>query len=102
MLDQAQTGPPIPLPPTPRQLHYARRLAVRNQVLLPQEVQQDRRGLSDWIRHQSALAPLRSTAPSSKQVAYAEQLARRRRRDIPDECFRSRDLMSRWIDRNQH
>ena len=100
MLDTALTDAPDILPPTRKQLAYARKLALRNQTLLPWEVQQDRRALSAWIRTQAAQAPLSNSHPSSKQVAYAERLARRRRRDIPDECFRSRELMSRWIDGN--
>ncbi len=37
------------LPVTPKQIAYARSLALRNQTLLPWEVQQDRRSLSAWI-----------------------------------------------------
>ena len=37
------------LPATPKQIAYARSLALRNQTLLPWEVQQDRRSLSVWI-----------------------------------------------------
>ncbi len=37
------------LPATPKQIAYARALALRNQTLLPWEVQQDRRSLSAWI-----------------------------------------------------
>ena len=35
-----------PISATPRQIAYARSLALRNQTLLPWEVQQDRRTLS--------------------------------------------------------
>ena len=34
------------LPVTPKQIAYARSLALRNQTLLPWDVQQDRRSLS--------------------------------------------------------
>ncbi|MDR7127324.1 hypothetical protein J2X53_004173 [Pseudorhodobacter sp. 4114] len=37
------------LPATPKQIAYARALALRNQTLLPWEVQQDLRALSAWI-----------------------------------------------------
>ena len=37
---------PFALPATERQIAYARSLALRNQSLLPWEVQQDRRSLS--------------------------------------------------------
>ena len=41
------------LPATPRQIAYARSLALRNQTLLPWEIQQDRRSLSAWIDAQA-------------------------------------------------
>ncbi|SEN66575.1 hypothetical protein SAMN04488103_106195 [Gemmobacter aquatilis] len=90
------------LPVTPRQIAYARSLALRNQTLLPWEVQQDRRALSTWIEAQAQMKPVTGDArPSSKQVAFAERLARIKRRAVPDECFRDKGLMSRWIDNNR-
>lgn len=89
------------LPVTPRQIAYARSLALRNKTLLPWEVQQDRRSLSTWIEAQAKLAPMSGNAPSSKQVAFAERIARIRCRTVPDECFRDRQLLSRWIDSNR-
>lgn len=91
------------LPVTPRQLAYAKSLALRNQTLLPWAVQQDRRSLSAWIDAQAQLKPMGggSSLPSSKQVAFAEKLARIKRRAVPDECFRDKGLMSRWIDSNK-
>ena len=66
------------LPATPRQIAYARSLALRNQTLLPWEIQQDRRSLSAWIDAQAQMKPLSAldSLPSSKQVAFAERLAR--------------------------
>ena len=90
-----------PLPVTPRQIAYARALAVRNQTVLPRDAQQDRRVLSAWIDTQAKLSPAPNTLPSSKQVAFAERLARIKRRSVPDECFRDRGLMSKWIDGNK-
>lgn len=90
------------LPVTPKQIAYARSLALRNQTVLPWEAQQDRRSLSAWIEVQSKMtAAPASTMPSSKQVAFAERLARIKRRAVPDECFRDRALMSKWIDGNR-
>ena len=90
------------LPATPRQIAYARSLALRNQTLLPDEVKQDRRTLSAWIDKQARLKPVNlDSQPSSKQVALAERLARIKRRAVPDECFRDRVLMSKWIDGNK-
>ncbi|KRW93731.1 hypothetical protein [Paracoccus sp. MKU1] len=88
------------LPATPRQIAYARSLALRNQTLLPWEVQQDRRTLSAWIEAQARMKPV-TGLPTSKQVAFAERIARIKRRAVPDECFRDRQLLSRWIDSNR-
>lgn len=88
------------LPATARQIAFAHSLALRNQSLLPWEVQQDRRTLSAWIEAQAKLKPVESNQPTSKQVAFAERLARIKRRSVPDECFRDRQLLSRWIDSN--
>ena len=91
------------LPATPKQIAYARALALRNQTLLPWELQQDRRSLSAWIDAQAKLtsATVLDSLPSSKQVAFAERLARIKRRAVPDECFRDKGLMSKWIDGNK-
>ena len=91
------------LPATPRQIAYARSLALRNQTLLPWEIQQDRRSLSAWIDAQARLKPVSALdqLPSSKQVAFAERLARIKRRAVQDECFRDKGLMSKWIDGNR-
>ena len=91
------------LPATPNQIAYARSLALRNQSLLPWEIQQDRRSLSAWIDAQAQMKPLSAldSLPSSKQVAFAERLARIKRRAVPDECFRDKGLMSKWIDGNR-
>ena len=91
------------LPSTPKQIAYARALALCNQTLLPWEVQQDRRTLSAWIEAQANLKPVSELdcLPSSKQVAFAERLARIKRRSVPDECFRDKGLMSKWLDGNR-
>ena len=91
------------LPATPKQIAYARSLALKNQTLLPWEVQQDRRSLSAWIDAQARMKPLSDfdRLPSSKQVAFAERLARIKRRAVPEDCFRDKGLMSKWIDGNR-
>ena len=90
------------LPATPKQIAYARSLALRNQTLLPWDVQQDRRSLSAWIEAQAKLNPAaQDDRPTSKQVAFAERLARIKRRAVPDECFRDKGLLSKWIDGNK-
>ena len=91
------------LPATPKQIAYARSLALRNQTLLPWEVQQDRRSVSAWIDAQARMKPLSELdrLPSSKQVAFAERLARIKRRAVPEECFHDKGLMSKWINGNR-
>ena len=91
------------MPVTPKQIAYARSLALRNRTLLPWEVQQDRRSLSAWIEAQARLKPVSDMdrLPTSKQVAFAEKLARIKRCAVPDECFRDKGLMSKWIDGNK-
>jgi len=91
------------LPATLKQIACARSLALRNQTLLPWEVQQDRRSLSTWIEAQTRMKPVSEmdSRPTSKQMAFAEKLARIKRRAVPDECFRDKGLMSKWIDGNR-
>ncbi|NPD15104.1 hypothetical protein HOY34_07800 [Xinfangfangia sp. D13-10-4-6] len=90
------------LPVTAKQVAYAQKLALRNQVILPWDAQQDRQSLSRWIETQAAVRPAeRFNHPSSKQVAFAERLARIKRKTVPNACFRDREMMSRWLDSNR-
>jgi len=89
------------LPVTQKQMVFARTLALKNQVVLPWEVQQDRRALSQWIDAQVKSPAVMDNRPTSKQAAFAERIARIKRRDVPDECYRDRELMSRWINSNK-
>lgn len=97
------------LPASEKQLRFARALSKRTGRVLPYEVQNDRKRLSDWIDETKRAAPSPkpvatsrfSNYPTSKQVAFAERLARAKRRDIPQECFKDKGLMSRWIDHNK-
>ena len=107
MIEPEAPENPAALPvlrPTDRQLRYARRIAASAHLVLPWEVQQDRKALSEWIEanaHRLKSRDPRPEEPSSRQVGYAERIARARRRTIPDECYRSRDLLSRWIEANR-
>jgi len=92
------------LPATEKQLKFARHLSVKNGVILPWEVQCDRRSLSQWIDEQQNKSQRTSKFdcyPSSKQVQFAERIARYKRSQVPDECFRDKGLMSKWIDCNK-
>ncbi len=101
MIESANSEIQAVLPATSKQLAYARKIAESQNVVLPWEIQQDRRALSQWIDTQRAAPRVRDTRPSSKQAAFAERIARIRRSSVPDECFRDRTLMSRWIDTNK-
>ena len=72
------------LPVTPKQIAYARSLALRNQTLLPWEVQQDRRSLSSWIDAQAQTeTPLRARQPA---VIQAGRLCRASRSHQAPRC----------------
>lgn len=93
------------VPVTEKQLRFARQIAARAAMVLPSEVQQDRRAMSAWIDAHKSRGPLPksqfSSYPSSKQVAFAERIARIKRRQVPPECFRDKLMMSNWIDSNR-
>jgi hypothetical protein len=89
-----------PLPPTEKQLGYARTLARRQDMAIPHAALESRRALSRWIdAHKTGLP--HGPGATSRQVAFAERIARLKRRAIPEECFRDAGLMSRWIDANR-
>jgi len=91
---------PITLPPTPKQLDYARAIARRLDKAIPRANLETRRALSRWIdAHKTGGA--QAPGATSRQVAYAEKIARMKRRAIPDECFRDAKLMSAWIATNR-
>ncbi len=92
------------LPPTPKQVDYARIIATRLNARIPADAASDRRALSTWIdQHKTRATTARSTGTgaTSKQVQFAERIARAKRRAVPDECFRDAGMMSRWISANR-
>lgn len=102
---RAYGGPdPVQLPPTEKQMAFARKIASRRAIVLPWDVQQSRQALSRWIdrnMNKPAVYTGASELPTSKQVAFAERVATIKRTDVPRECFKSRQLMSRWLDSNK-
>ncbi|MGJ8544460.1 MAG: hypothetical protein ACSHWZ_03375 [Sulfitobacter sp.] len=99
---QAELPLRAPLAPTPKQISYARTIAVKTGSALPQSALAERSALSAWIdahKPKQASGPF-SHYPSSKQVAFAERIARIKRSEVPRECFHDKTLMSRWIDGN--
>ncbi len=92
---------PTPLPPTQKQLDYARAIARRLDMAIPRAGLEDRQALSRWIDSHKPSGGAHGPGATSRQVAFAEKIARIKRRAIPDECFRDAGLMSRWIDANR-
>lgn len=91
------------IPPTEKQMNFARSIAQRTGSILPYEITKDRSSLSRWIdQHKNQLRSSNrfDQYPSSKQVGFAESLARRRRTEVPHECFKNKKLMSNWINSN--
>lgn len=72
------------VPVTEKQLNYARDIASRTSLDLPDEVLEDRRALSEWIdAHRPKVMVSRfANYPSAKQVAFAERIARIKRREV--------------------
>jgi hypothetical protein len=93
--------PPAERPATEKQIAFARSLAAKRGVRLPESITADRAALSRWIDRHKAPGGRFASYPSSRQVAFAERIARLKRGEIPPECFRDRALMSRWIDSNK-
>ena len=92
------------LPASEKQLAYARDIAARRKLDLPDDIIADRRAISAWIdahRPADASGGAFANYPSSRQVAFAERIARIKRRQVPRECFRDKALMSRWIECNR-
>ncbi|MCK0139211.1 hypothetical protein [Aliiroseovarius sp. F47248L] len=94
------------LPPTPKQVDYARHIAARLGARIPADLISDRAALSGWIgEHQARLNAtthrITDGRATSRQVAFAERIARAKRRAIPDECFRDAGMMSAWISSNR-
>lgn len=92
-----------PQAPSPKQMQYARSIALKTGTPLPQDHLRTRATLSAWIdtHKPKALDGKFGNYPSSKQVAFAERIARIKSRDIPRECFHDKLMMSRWIDGNK-
>lgn len=90
------------IPPTEKQMKYARSIAIGSRIVLPWNVQQDRKLLSGWIDENKSQLKNNPFAayPSSKQVGFAERIARIKRTQVPPECFKDKTLMSKWIDAN--
>jgi hypothetical protein len=92
---------PATLPPSQKQLDYARAIARRLDMAIPRDNLETRQALSRWIDSHKPGGAATAPGATSRQVAYAEKIARIKRRAIPDECFRDAGLMSRWIDANR-
>ena len=83
--------------PSEKQLAFARSLAERAGVLLPEPVQTSARDLSAWIDATLKKAPPRP--PSEKQLAFAEKLAEEAGIDLPAAVRSGAPACSAFIDR---
>lgn len=89
------------LMPTPKQMAYARSLAERTHVPLPEGCEDDRRIVSGFIAERlSDLAARREQErPTAKQQALARKLCRERGMSLPSGVDGSKAAMSRFITR---
>lgn len=93
------------LPPTEKQLQFARAISERSGQVISETALIERTAMSAWIDANRNAKLLKAAHkydvyPSSKQVAFAERIARRKQRDVPRECFHDKGMMSNWINSN--
>ena len=84
--------------PSEKQLAFARSVAERAGVPLPEAVQASARDLSAWIDATLKTAPPR--APSEKQIAFAEKLAQEAGIDLPEAVRSDGAACSAFIDKH--
>lgn len=83
------------LPPTERQVAFAKELASRCNTVVPAEALVSFRACSEFIERSKELAP-----PSEQQVQYARRLAGNI--PIPEEALVSTKACSEWIEKISH
>jgi hypothetical protein len=79
------------LPPTDRQISYAKELASRCKIEVPGDALATFKACSDFIEHHKKLAP-----PSERQLQFARSLAGNT--PLPDDVLKSSKACSDWID----
>lgn len=84
--------------PSEKQLAFARSVAERAGVPLPEAVQASGRDLSAWIDATLKKAPPRP--PSEKQLAFAQKLAEEAGADLPDAVRSDATACSAFIDKH--
>jgi len=84
-----------PKPPSDKQLAYAKRLAMQNGAVLPDDVHSSSMSCSRFIDEQLSM-----TMPSAKQLEYAELLASRAGTSLPPESMKSAASISKYIEEN--
>ncbi len=89
------------LTPTPKQMAFARSLADRTRIPLPEGCEDDRRLVSSFITERlSDLARVREEErPTAKQKALARKLCRERGMGLPAGVDSSKAAMSRFLTR---
>lgn len=89
--------PGTPGAPGEKQLAFARSIAERSGIALPEGILGDVRALSAWIDKTKVSAPPR--APSEKQIAFAEKLADENGIDLPANARTDSAACSAFIDK---
>lgn len=80
------------LPPTQRQIAYAKDLAARCGIEVSKDALASFKGCSDFIDRYQAIAP-----PSDRQLQFARQVAGNT--PVPDEVLKSTKACSEWIEK---
>lgn len=83
--------------PSDKQLNFAKLIASKAGIRLPDEVMVDRAACSKFIDENSSKA----LAPSPKQLTFANSIASRKKVTIPEDALNNGKLLSEWIDKNK-
>jgi DNA topoisomerase-1 len=84
-------------PPTEKMLEYAKNIAKKLGIRVPDEVMVDGSACSKFI-DANKNAALR---PSDKQLTFAKAIAERKGVEIPDTALANGKELSKWIDENK-
>jgi len=83
--------------PSEKQLAFAKMIADKLKIELPENVLADRTACSQFIDANQATA----LKPSDKQLAYAQRIASEKNITIPDALLVNGRELSRWIDEHK-
>ena len=83
--------------PTPKMLDYAKRIAERLKLELPEDVERDFDACRAFIDEHAVEA----NKPSEKALNYAKTIAADKGLEIPEDALKEGKALSRWIDDNK-